>query len=143
MIQVKTTKAIIDPQTGATLVQTGSIGTVNGFEIEPGDKAYIPTDGAKSFTQDRRIKFDCQFDVGNFFLLPTEEFEFITPWGLVKALMESEEVTLVSEPPPPPQFITDIVEPFGISFEMTNGLRITILTDRASGSLDVQVEVLE
>lgn len=142
-IEIRTTKPIIDPNSGFTLLQVGSLGTINGFEVESGPNAYIPSNGIKTFTQDRRIKFDCQFDVGNFFLLPNEEFEFVTKWGLIKAIMESQEVVLVTEPTPPPQFVTDIVEPFGISFELANNLRITILTDRASGSLDVQLEVIE
>lgn len=134
---------IIDTVTGNILVQSGSEGIITGYQIDPGERGYIPMSRAFSHQKDRRLKLILNIEGNEYFLLYPEEIEIITELGLLKILMEGQTVEEVLPLTPTPRYRSDTFRPYAATIKLSNGLLITQIMDRASGILDTELEAEE
>lgn len=143
MVEGKTLTTIVDHGTGATLLESNTVGEIIGYEIDSGPRAFIPLRRAYEHQKDRRIKFLFQVNGITHRLLYPEQMEFVTEQGLLKVLMEGRNIVEVSPLAPAPAYRSDTFRPFSATFYLDSGLHITLICDRASGVLDVELEADE
>jgi hypothetical protein len=143
-IQVRTLRPIIDSITGVRLVAEGTVGEVSDYSITPGPRSYIPTSGLFDAQLSRRLQFSVNFPQGVYQVTFPEQVEFVTEWGLLKVLLEGETVDRVESISPTPRFRSAIVRPLAVTLIVQGSLlRVTLLMDKASGFMDMELEAEE
>ena len=136
-------RPIVDHDSGQTILETNDCGEVQGFELDSGAPAYIPTRNFPDAQLNRRLKFEVKFATNTYRLLYPEEVQFRDRDGLARALMEGANILSVTDISPTPQFQSVVRRPFAITLQLDNGLKITFLVDNTSGLLDMEVVACE
>lgn len=138
-IIAKTLTSITDPDTGAIRVNMHTEGIVRGYDIDTGPRGFIPLSLPFRESTDRRLRLRVDFSGSVYHLLYPEQVGFVTELGLLRTLVEGKTIEEVLPIAPYPQYVSDVYRPYYATLRIDGGLLVTLISDRASGILDVEL----